>query len=46
MSKLKIRPTIEHLRRWLTPVADPLKVVRGLFASPHCFSDWGETLLA
>ena len=40
MSKLKIRPTVERLRRWFAPVADPVKVVRGLLAYPRFFADW------
>jgi hypothetical protein len=40
MNKLKMRPTIERLRRWLAPVVDPVKVVRSLVAYPCYFVDW------
>jgi hypothetical protein len=40
MSILKIRPTIEQLRRWLAPMADPVKIVRGLSTYPRYFADW------
>ena len=40
MIKFKILKTLDPLRRWLTPVADPVKVVRGLIAFPRYLTDW------
>jgi hypothetical protein len=40
MSKLKTHPLIEQLRRWLTPIADPVKAVRGLLAYPRYLAEW------
>ena len=29
-----------QVRRWLSPIVDPVSVLRGLFAYPRFFSDW------
>ncbi|MBE3140731.1 MAG: hypothetical protein IMZ53_09130 [Thermoplasmata archaeon] len=35
-----VQTGLRTLRNWLSPIFDPIVVVRGLFAYPRHFADW------
>lgn len=40
MNKLKKYRTVKYIYRWVEPVIDPIKALRGIVASPGYFADW------